>query len=45
MSDRPFTRTGLLGFIGPVSVSCCHDLGLRTRPQLHGGVRWYLAPI
>lgn len=30
MSDRPFTRTGLLGFIGPVSMFCCQDLGLHT---------------
>lgn len=45
VSDRPFTRTGLLGFIGPVSASCYHDLGLRTCPQLHGGVRWHPAPI
>jgi len=31
VSDQPFTRTGLLGFVGPVSVSdppgalCCPD--------------------
>lgn len=30
MSERPFTRTGLLGFVGPVSLFCCQDPGLPT---------------
>lgn len=37
VSDRPFTRTGLLGFIGPVSVSCCQTRAT-SQAQSWGGV-------
>uniref|UniRef100_A0A2I3G396 Disco interacting A n=1 Tax=Nomascus leucogenys TaxID=61853 RepID=A0A2I3G396_NOMLE len=33
--DRPFTRTGLLGFIGPVSMSSCTRTGRDTSLQSH----------